>query len=67
MLANIGKAAGMPRIPLVLAQEAQSDGRAKAGDGRKTGGAAHRGNDAAERAGFASDARDESHVAPESG
>jgi hypothetical protein len=59
MPANIGSR--MPMNSLVLAQ-AQSDGRAKAGDGRKTGGAAHRGNDAAERAGFASDARDESHV-----
>lgn len=37
---------------LVLAQEAQPDGRAEAGEGWKAGGAAHRGNDAAERAGF---------------
>ncbi len=48
---------------LVLAQEAQPDGRAEAGEGWKAGGAAHRGNDAAERAGFIGNACHQSHEA----
>lgn len=48
---------------LLLAQEAQPDGRAEAGEGWKAGGAAHRGNDAAERAGFIGNACHQSHEA----